>query len=212
MKNDNILASENFCCGSKHYFLDFKIAKNNSNYICITRSDSQPDGTYQRQTVTVFEEDFHVLIGCMSSLFRSAAYKDEHEVSVQQMRVQAADKLVNGIKSWEPELRPREKMLEQGTAVMSDAEILAMLIGSGTPSETAVDLAGRILGSVDNSLLKLSELELANYCKFNGMGTAKSCSILAAMELAKRIFPMLNVVPFKKVRVASGAAMRPAVG
>lgn len=91
MKNDNILASENFCCGSKHYFLDFKIAKNNSNYICITRSDLQPDGTYQRQTVTVFEEHFHVLIGCMSSLFRSAAYKDEQEVSVQQMRVQAAD-------------------------------------------------------------------------------------------------------------------------
>lgn len=95
---------------------------------------------------------------------------------------------------------------------MSDGELLAMLIGSGTPNETAVDLAGRILESVDNSLLKLSELELADYCKFNGMGTAKSCSILAAMELAKRIYPMLNVVPVKKVRVASGAAMRPAVG
>lgn len=212
MKSNNILASENFSCGSKHYFLDFKIASNNSNFICITRSDSQPDGTYTKQCVRVFEEDFHILIGCMSSLFRTVAYQDEQDMRVQDLYQINMDKCANGIKSWEPELRPREKMLEQGREAMSNAELLAMLIGSGTPNETAVGLAGRILDSVDGDLLKLSEMGLEEFCGFSGMGVAKSSSILAAMELARRMYPMLNVSPVRKMRVASGAVMRPAVG
>lgn len=71
----------------------------------------------------------------------------------------------------------------------------------GTPRETAVDLAGRILDSVLGNLLKLSDLELSDFCRFAGMGVAKTCSILAAMKLAKRMYPMVNVVPVKKVQV-----------
>jgi DNA repair protein RadC len=69
MKNRNILASESFSCGSRHYFLDFKLARNNCNYISITRSDAQPECSYRRQSIAFFEEHFHVLIGCLSSLF-----------------------------------------------------------------------------------------------------------------------------------------------
>ena len=152
-----------------------------------------------------------MLIACMSSLFRTAAYQDEQDVTVQDLYHKKEEKRSNGIKSWEPELRPREKMLEHGREVMSNAELLAMLIGSGTPRETAVDLAGRILDSVGGNLLKLSDLELEDFCRFAGMGAAKSCSILAAMELARRMYPMFNVAPVKKVRVASGAVMRPSV-
>ncbi|SFH33772.1 UPF0758 domain-containing protein [Pedobacter insulae] len=212
MKNNNILASENFSCGNKHYFLDFRIAKNNSNYICITRSDSQPDGTYTKQCVRVFEEDFHILIGCMSSLFRSAAYHGEQDVRVKDLYRTNKDRRTTGIKSWEPELRPREKMLVHGREEMSNAELLAMLIGSGTPNETAVDLAGRILDSVGGDLLKLSDMSLDDFCGFAGMGVAKSSSILAAMELAKRMYPMLNVSPVRKMRVSGGAVIRPALG
>lgn len=212
MKNSNILASESFCSAGKHYFLDFKLARNNSSYICITRSDSQPDGSYLRQSVRIFEEDFHMLIGCLSSLFRAAAYQDEQEVTVQDLYGKAIKKRVNGIKSWEPELRPREKMLEHGRESMSDAELLAMLIGSGSPHETAVDLAGRILDSVGGNLLKLSDMALADFCRFGGMGVAKTCSVLAAMELGMRMYPMLNVVPVKKVRVSSAAGIRSVVG
>ena len=153
-----------------------------------------------------------MMIGCMSALFRTVAYYDEQDYSVKDLYRQIQQKRVKGIKSWEPELRPREKMLEQGREVMSDAELLAMLIGSGTPRETAVDLAGRILDKLGGDLLKLSELGLEELCAFAGMGAAKSCSIMAAMELGKRIYPMLNVVPVKKMQVASGAGMRPAVG
>lgn len=212
MKNNNILASESFSCGSRHYFLDFKLAGNNSNYISITRSDSQPDGSYQRQSIIFFEEHFHVLIGCLSSLFRTVAYQDEQDVTVQDLYGRNVERRASGIKSWEPELRPREKMLEHGRDTMGNAELLAMLIGSGTPRETAVDLAGRILDSVGGNLLKLSDLELADFCRFSGMGVAKTCSILAAMELAKRMYPMLNVVPVKKVQVSGGAGIRPAIG
>ncbi|WP_461791465.1 UPF0758 domain-containing protein [Pedobacter sp.] len=212
MKESNILASENFSCGNKHYFLDFRIAKNNSNYISITRSDSQPDGSYAKQTVRVFEEDFHILLGCMSSLFRTVAYQDEQGVTMKDMHRRNREKAVNGIKSWEPELRPREKMLEHGREAMDNAELLAMLIGSGTPNETAVGLAGRMLDNVGGDLVKLSELSLKELCGFAGMGVAKSSSILAAMELARRMYPMLNVSPIRKMRVSSGVVMRPAMG
>lgn len=81
-------------------------------------------------------------------------------------------------------------MLEHGWDRMTNVELPAMLIGSGMPRETAVDLAGQILDSVDGNLLKLAGLVLADYCRFAGMGVAKTCSILATMELAKRMYPM----------------------
>lgn len=66
MKNHNILVSESFSCGGIHYFLDFKFARNNSNYISIPKSDSQSDGSYSRKSIAFFEEHFHMLIGCLS--------------------------------------------------------------------------------------------------------------------------------------------------
>lgn len=202
---NNIIATETFSSAGKHYFLDFKIAKNNSNYIRITRSDSQSDGSYKRQSVTVWEEDFHVLIGCLSSLFISAAYHGEPEESVGDIYRSNKEKRERGIKSWALELRPREKMIERGASEMKSSELLAMLIGSGTPNETAVALAERILESVEGNLITLSKLDLKSLCKFSGMGVAKSSAILAAMELAKRMYPILNVKPVKTLRIASGA-------
>jgi len=202
---NNIIATETFSSAGKHYFLDFKIAKNNSNYIRITRSDSQSDGSYKRQSVTVWEEDFHVLIGCLSSLFISAAYHGEPEQTVQDMYRTNNQERNKGIKSWAPGKRPREKMLEQGAGSMKNSELLAMLIGSGTPNETAVALADRILNSVEGNLIRLSGLDIKSLCRFSGMGVAKSSSVMAAMELAKRMYPMLNVKPVKTLRIASGA-------
>lgn len=210
MEND-IIASESFSSGGKHYFLDFKIARNNSNYIRITRSDSQPDGSYKRTSISVWEEDFYVLIGCFSSLFTSVAYRGVPEETVQDMYADRQERKARGIRSWAPEKRPREKMLEQGPVSMKNSELLAMLIGSGTPNETAVALAERILESVGGDLLALSKLDLKGLCRFSGMGIAKSSSVMAAMELAKRMYPMLNVKPVKTMRIASGAYL-PSVG
>jgi DNA repair protein RadC len=91
------------------------------------------------------------------------------------------------IKDWAEEDRPREKMLLKGTTSLSDAELIAILIGSGNKEETAVELARRILQSVKNDLNafgKLSVKELMT--NFKGIGEAKAVTICAAMELGRR--------------------------
>lgn len=187
MKN-KILASESFSSGNKHYFLDFKVAENNSNYIRIVRSDWQEDDTYKRSQVIIWEPDFEFLISAFSALFRCAAYHQERPLSLKELHAENQLKRVNGIKGWEAELRPREKMFEKGSGSMSNPELLAMLIGSGSPDESAVGLAARILDGLGNDLSRLASSNYAYLHSFAGMGLAKSSSILAAMELGKRTF------------------------
>lgn len=90
------------------------------------------------------------------------------------------------IKDWAVEDRPREKLLKKGTRILSDAELLAILIGSGNTSESAVELSRRILSSVNNDLSELSKKDANFLLKFNGIGDAKAVNILAALELGRR--------------------------
>ena len=99
--------------------------------------------------------------------------------------IENTDKL--SIKEWAEEDRPREKMLHKGVAALSDAELIAILIGSGNMRETAVELAQRILHAVDNSLHKLGRCSIKELTtNFKGIGEAKAITIIAAMELGKR--------------------------
>ncbi|MGN8055086.1 UPF0758 domain-containing protein [Pedobacter sp. 22163] len=187
MKKYNILVSETFSRGRRRYFLDYKVASNRSNYICFTRSDARGDGTYNMERLRVFQEDFEMLIESFSSLMMMAAHYGQGYESIQDMRL-LNQKELRGIKAMEVELRPREKMLDNGPVAMTDTELLAMLIGSGTPNESAIDLAQRILDSVEGSLLELSVLGFSGLCRFAGMGIAKSSSVMAAMELGRRLW------------------------
>lgn len=91
------------------------------------------------------------------------------------------------IKEWAVEDRPREKMLHKGSSVLSDAELLAILIGSGTKNETAVQLGQRILSSVSNNLVALGKLSVEELMKsFKGIGVARAVTISAALELGRR--------------------------
>lgn len=90
------------------------------------------------------------------------------------------------IKAWAEEDRPREKLIQQGRRALSDAELIAILIGSGSRNETAVELSKRILHSLDNDLDKLSRLSVAELSKFKGIGEAKAISIIAALEIGRR--------------------------
>ena len=90
------------------------------------------------------------------------------------------------IKSWAEEDRPREKLLSQGRRSLTDAELVAILIGSGSRQETAVELSKRILRSLDNDLDKLGRLSVKELSKFKGIGEAKAISIISAMELGRR--------------------------
>lgn len=91
------------------------------------------------------------------------------------------------IKEWAEEDRPREKMLLKGVASLSDAELLAILIGSGNNTETAVQLSQRILCSVDNNLNALGKISIKELVSgFKGIGKVKAITIGAALELGKR--------------------------
>ncbi|MDT8411579.1 MAG: DNA repair protein RadC [Vicingaceae bacterium] len=90
------------------------------------------------------------------------------------------------IKAWAEEDRPREKLLSKGRSALSDAELIAILIGSGNRNETAVELSKRILKSIDNDLNKLGKLSVKELMQFNGIGEAKAISIVAALELGRR--------------------------
>lgn len=90
------------------------------------------------------------------------------------------------IKSWAEEDRPREKLLLKGKASLSEAELIAILIGSGTPSVSAVDLSKQILQSHSNNLNELAKLNVKDLMKFKGIGEAKAISIVAALELGRR--------------------------
>jgi DNA repair protein RadC len=90
------------------------------------------------------------------------------------------------IKQWSEDDKPREKLMLKGKSVLSDAELIAILIGSGSRNESAVDLSKRILASVDNNLNTLGKLTIAQLMNFKGIGEAKAISIIAAMELGRR--------------------------
>lgn len=91
------------------------------------------------------------------------------------------------IKEWAEEDRPREKMLLKGSQSLSDAELLAILIGSGNTNETAVQLAQRILSESSNNLNELGKRTIQDLMnQFKGIGQAKAITILAALELGKR--------------------------
>ncbi len=90
------------------------------------------------------------------------------------------------IKSWSEEDRPREKLIAKGKKTLTDAELLAILIGSGSRNESAVNLCKRILGQADNNLNTLGKFSINQLSAFKGIGPAKAISIIAALELGRR--------------------------
>lgn len=90
------------------------------------------------------------------------------------------------IKTWAEDDRPREKLMLKGRMALSDAELIAILLGSGNREETAVDLAKRILADQDNNLFHLGQLSIKDLCQFKGIGEAKAITLIAALEIGRR--------------------------
>ncbi len=95
-------------------------------------------------------------------------------------------KQVSTIKTWAEADRPREKLLLKGKEVLSDAELIAILIGSGTQSLSAIDVGKNILSAVKNDLNELAKFTVKDLMKFRGIGEAKAISIISALELGRR--------------------------
>ncbi|MFT5306430.1 MAG: DNA repair protein RadC [Chitinophagales bacterium] len=92
----------------------------------------------------------------------------------------------NPITSWQEEDRPREKLMLKGKASLSNHELLAILIGSGTPKVSAVELCAEIFNYVHDDLVQLGKLNITDLMRFKGIGEAKAISIVASMELGRR--------------------------
>ncbi len=90
------------------------------------------------------------------------------------------------IKHWSDEDKPREKFLLKGPLSLTNAELLAIIIGTGDRKETAVDLAKRILKASNNRLNKLGSTTVTNLMEFNGIGTSKAVRIAASLEIGRR--------------------------
>lgn len=90
------------------------------------------------------------------------------------------------VKSWAEEDRPREKLMLKGRHTLSDAELIAILFGSGSQHESAIELARRILNSCDNNLQSLGRMSPGDLIRFKGVGPAKAVTLIAALELGRR--------------------------
>lgn len=108
------------------------------------------------------------------------------------------------ITDWDADERPREKLAARGAEALSDAELLAILIGSGNTSETAVDLMRRILSECGGTLTQLSRKSIEELMGYNGVGEAKAITILAACELGRR--RAREQVEYKKIESSESIA------
>lgn len=117
------------------------------------------------------------------------------------------------IRNWSEDDKPREKLMIKGKSVLTDAELLAIIIGSGSRNETAVDLSKKILASVNNNLSALGKLSLQQLMLFKGIGEAKAISIIATLELGRR---RRNESPLELTKIISSKIifeiMQPLIG
>ena len=124
--------------------------------------------------------------------------KDTH-ITINSQPSTLNSQLAYAISRWAEEDRPREKLRDKGAETLTDAELLAILIGSGSTKESAVQLMQRIISDCDGNLNTLGKMQLRELTAYNGIGEAKAITILAACELGKR-------------RAACKAADRPDMG
>ncbi|MEY2905155.1 MAG: hypothetical protein RJA52_1171 [Bacteroidota bacterium] len=110
------------------------------------------------------------------------------------------NKIYQPIRHWAEDDRPREKFLQKGRHNLSNAELLAILLSSGSKDESAVDLARRILYTVNENLLELGKMTVGQLTQFKGIGAVKAITILAAIELGRR---RLEIVPGIKEQILS---------
>ena len=111
-----------------------------------------------------------------------------------------SEESLTGIKSWAEADRPREKLLEKGRHTLTDSELLAILIRSGSREESAVELSKKILHDVKNDLAELSRMSVSELCKYKVMGEVKALTIVAALELGRR---RAQTVVLQKQKIAT---------
>jgi hypothetical protein len=178
------LASESFGHGKKHYFIDVKKASNDTHFLLITSSEKYDEDKYQRKTIQLWEEDLGFFVEALSMILGQLAHG---ELSPPEVKMELV-KDPKGMKAIAEYDRPREKLHALGAATLSNTELLAILLCTGSSELSVLDLCERIMRSVKDEPSRLLSRTADDFCKFPGIGVAKAATLLAAMELGRRTF------------------------
>jgi len=178
------LASESFGHGRKHYFIDVKKAVNDTHFLLITSSEQfRQDEKFYRRTIQLWEEDLAMFVEALTMILGQLAHG--------QLNGQAKLELVQepkGMKALAEYERPREKLHALGAGALADFELLAILLCTGTSEVSVLDLCKKIMRSVKHDPKRLLVQSAAELCKFPGIGVAKAATLMAALELGRRVF------------------------
>jgi DNA repair protein RadC len=181
------LATETFSHGRKHYFIDIKKAVNDTHFLLITSSESfQNDPKYYRRTIQVWEENLGQFVEALTMVLNRLAYGDLAPASADMKVV----KDPTGVKALAEYDRPREKLHALGAGKLNNAELLAILLCTGSSELSVLDLCGKIMKSVKDDPSRLLTRTAEDFCRFPGIGVAKAATLMAALELGRRAFPI----------------------
>jgi hypothetical protein len=179
------LASETFSHGKKHYFIDLKKASNDTHFLLITSSERYEEDKFHRRTIQLWEEDLGFFVEALSMILSQLAYGELLSPEVKMELV----KDPKGMKAIAEYDRPREKLHALGAASLSNAELLAILLCTGSSELSVLDLCKKIMRSVKDDPARLFSRTAEDFCKYPGIGVAKAATLLAALELGRRAFP-----------------------
>ncbi|HTE00592.1 MAG TPA: UPF0758 domain-containing protein [Mucilaginibacter sp.] len=178
------LATETFSHGRKHYFIDVKRAVNDTHFLLITSSESfQNDPKYYRRTIQLWEEDLATFVEALTMVLNRLAYGDLAPIDTLKVV-----KDPTGVKALEVSDRPRERLHALGARALSNAELLAILLCTGSSELPVLDLCRKIMKSVKDDPSRLLNRTAENFCRFPGVGVAKAATLMAALELGRRAF------------------------
>jgi hypothetical protein len=179
------LASETFSHGRKHYFIDVKRAANDTHFLLITSSEQfQNNPARYRRTIQLWEEDLAMFVEALTMVLGRLAYGD---LTPQDPKLKAVRE-VTGMKALPFCDRPREKLHALGAEALSNPELLAVLLGTGGSELSVLDLCQKIMRSVKDEPARLLERSADDFCRFPGVGMAKAATLLASLELGRRVF------------------------
>ena len=180
------LDSESFGHGKKRYFIDVKKACNDTHFLLITSSEQFGGDKFHRQTVQLWEEDLAFFVEALSMILRRMTGGESPRLFSKPEL--ALVKGATGLMAVGENAGPREKLHAFGPGKLRNAELLAVLLGTGSVALPVLELCRELMRSVKDDPAALVRLTAADFCSYPGIGMAKAAALLAAIELGRRIF------------------------
>lgn len=182
-----MIATESFRSGKDIYFFDYLKAVNGRHYLRIARLENRPDRNSLRSKVVVFEDVIQPMISAFAYLLHVARYADKSEVGVMEICNEAVEQRMLK-EHMDSDMSPRDRLLLLGADSLSEMELLSLMLGFGCADDVGENFAAELMEMIAGDLGRLSAMKQADFCRMSGVGKARSCLILASVELGRRCF------------------------